>query len=128
MSTLRPSLDLTPHGPVVPLPVLLHAEHITIVRRLLRLPPRSLFPGAVRDPATFTLRLCGVSAEEEGVELARIELVKPLVGKYCDAELLFREQRLVASSSGGRGIGFGIAGSDQVRGSRCNKPIPTFGD
>eukprot|EP00903_Cladosiphon_okamuranus_P016891 g15573.t1 len=82
--------------------VLLHAEHITFPRRLLRLPPRSLLPSAGGiDAATFTLRLCGVSAAEEGVTLAREELVKPLVGWFCDAELLYREQRSGASSSRG---------------------------
>lgn len=89
------------HASCLPLcSVLLHAEHITLPRRLLRLPPRSLLPSAGGiDAATFTLRLCGVSAAEDGVMLAREELVKPLVGRYCDAELLYREQRPGASSS-----------------------------
>lgn len=74
--------------------MLLHAEHITLLRRLLRLPPRSLLPSAGGlDAASFTLRLCGISAQEEGVALAREELVKPLVECYCDAELLFQERR-----------------------------------
>ncbi|CBN74660.1 expressed unknown protein [Ectocarpus siliculosus] len=97
--------------------VLLHAEHITLPRRLLRLPPRSLLPSAGgSDAATFTLRLCGVSAESEGVLLARKELVKPLVGVYCDAELLFREQRSAASPSATSGVGFGIGATEQVSG------------
>lgn len=121
-----PTLGYDSASPRRPLAVLLHAEHITIVRRLLRLPPRSLFPGALHDPATFTLRLCGVSAEVEGVELAQKELVQPLIGKYCDAELLFREQRLVASLSDGGGIGFSIAGSGQVRWNWCEITIPTL--
>lgn len=84
----------------IPFSVLLHAEHITLPRRLLRLPPRSLLPSAGGiDAATFTLRLCGVSAAEEGIALAQEELVKPFVGRYCDAELLYREQRPRASSS-----------------------------
>ncbi|CAB1114923.1 unnamed protein product [Ectocarpus sp. CCAP 1310/34] len=97
--------------------VLLHAEHITLPRRLLRLPPRSLLPSAGgSDAATFTLRLCGVSAESEGVLLARNELVKPLVGFYCDAELLFREQRSAASPSATAGVGFGVGATEQVSG------------
>ncbi|CAM9372021.1 unnamed protein product [Ectocarpus fasciculatus] len=97
--------------------VLLHAEHITLPRRLLRLPPRSLLPSAGgSDAATFTLRLCGVSAESEGVLLARKELVKPLVGFYCDAELLFREQRSAASSGASSGAGFGVGATEQVSG------------
>ncbi|CAM9474739.1 unnamed protein product [Ectocarpus sp. 4 AP-2014] len=97
--------------------VLLHAEHITLLRRLLRLPPRSLLPSAGgSDAATFTLRLCGVSAENEGVLLARKELVKPLVGHYCDAELLFREQRSAASPSATSGVGFGVGATEQVSG------------
>lgn len=93
----------------VPLSVLLHAEHITLPRRLLRLPPRSLLPSAGGiDAATFTLRLCGVSVAEEGVMLARKELVKPLVGRYCDAELLYRERRPRGSpNSGGQVIASG---------------------
>lgn len=92
--------------------MLLHAEHITLLRRALFLKPRSLFRGATSDSAaTFTLRLCGVSAEEEGVSLASDELVKPLVGNYCDAELLFREQRVSAPAAGSSlgviGLGFG---------------------
>ncbi|CAM9973239.1 unnamed protein product, partial [Ectocarpus sp. 8 AP-2014] len=99
------------------LKVLLHAEHITLPRRLLRLPPRSLLPSAGgSDAATFTLRLCGVSAESEGVLLARKELVKPLVGGYCDAELLFREQRSAASPSATSGVGFGVGATEQVSG------------
>ncbi|CAM9294240.1 unnamed protein product [Ectocarpus sp. 13 AM-2016] len=97
--------------------VLLHAEHITLPRRLLRLPPRSLLPSAGgSDAATFTLRLCGVSAESEGILLARKELVKPLVGLYCDAELLFREQRPAASPSATSGVGFGVGATEQVSG------------
>lgn len=108
---LAPAVSLSPS-------VLLHAEHITILRRLLRLPPRSLFPSAGSDSATFTLRLCGVSAEEDGVALAREELVKPLVGRYCDAELLFREQRLgvYPGEGGGAGVGFAVNGKVKTMG------------
>ncbi|CAM9970811.1 unnamed protein product, partial [Hapterophycus canaliculatus] len=90
--------------------VFLHAEHITLPRRLLRLPPRSLLPSAGgSDAATFTMRLCGVSAEAQGLSFARKELVGPSVGCYCDAELLFREQMPEALPSasfvGGSGVG-----------------------
>ncbi|CAM9874122.1 unnamed protein product [Scytosiphon promiscuus] len=90
--------------------VLLHAEHITLPRRLLRLPPRSLPPSTGGgDAATFTIRLCGVSAAARGLALAREELVDPSIGQYCDAELLFREQTpgalQTASSVGGFGLG-----------------------
>lgn len=61
------------------------------------------------------------------MELVQKELVQPLIGKYCDAELLFREQRLVASPSGEGGVGFSIGGSGQVRGNWCDITIPTFG-
>lgn len=103
------------HPPDPSSPVLLHAEHITLPRRLLRLSPRSLLPSAGgAEAAAFTLRLCGVLAEEEGVALAREELVKPLVGRYCDAELLYREQRPGASPSSGSGAVFGIGAREQV--------------
>lgn len=103
------------HPPDPPHPVLLHAEHITLPRRLLRLSPRSLLPsGGGAEAATFTLRLCGVLAEEEGIALAREELVKPLVGRYCDAELLYREHRSGASPSPGSGAVFGIGARGQV--------------
>lgn len=42
------------------------------------------------------MRLCGVSAEQEGISRAVEELVDPSVGRYCDAELLFREEKLGA--------------------------------
>lgn len=96
-------------------PVLLHAEHITLPRRLLRLPPRSLLPNAGGiDAATFTMRLCGVSAEAEGVFLAREELMDPSIGRYCDAELLFREEIPVAnpSASSVGGLGVGVSGHE----------------
>lgn len=97
----------TPAPRPAPLSVLLHAEHITLPRRLLRLPPRSLLPSAGGvDAASFTLRLCGISAQEEGVAVAREELVKPLVGCYCDAELLFQERR-PGKSPGASSVGVG---------------------
>ena len=103
----------------LPLPlyrtVVLHAEHITLLRRILRLRPRSLFPGATTESAaSLTLRICGVSAEKEGVALARQELVRPLVRNYCDAELLFREQQPAPSAGGLGSAGFGFGGGSQV--------------
>lgn len=92
----------------------MHAEHITIFRRLLRLPPRSLpSRGGGHDNATFLLRLCGVSAEEGGVAFAREQLIKQSAGLYCDAELLFREDRPGGSPSAGGGVGIGGSSSGQ---------------
>lgn len=97
------------------LPVLLLAEHITLPRRILRLPPRSLLSSAGGiDAATFSLRLCGISAETEGISLAREELVKPLVGCYCDAELLFQEHRPGKPPGASFGVGVGVQQSEQV--------------
>lgn len=99
---------------VSPVAVLVHAEHITIFRRLLRLPPRSLPSSGGGDiNATFLLRLCGVSAEEDGVAFAREQLIKQSAGLYCDAELLFREERLDGSPGGGGGVGVGGSSSGQ---------------
>lgn len=45
-----------------------------------------------------------MSVAKEGIMLAREELVKPLVGRYCDAELLYRERRSRTSPGLGRQV------------------------
>lgn len=99
------------HPPIVSAAaVLVHAEHITIFRRLLRLPPRSLpSRGGDDSSATFLLRLCGVSAEEDGLAFAREQLIKQSAGLYCDAELLFWEER----PGDGGGVSTGVSSSGQ---------------
>ncbi|CAM9509845.1 unnamed protein product, partial [Ascophyllum nodosum] len=112
-ATTSTSTSRVRSGP--PSDVVLHAEHITLLRRILRLRPRSLFPGATTESAaSLTLRMCGVSVEKEGAALARQELVRPLVGNYCDAELLFREQQLAPPAGGLGSAGFGFGGGSQA--------------
>lgn len=100
-------------SPVEICSVFLQAEHITLPRRLLRLPARSLLVGRAtwkrggRDPVaadTLILRLCGVEATAQGIAEARGALTRstPAV-QYCDAELVFQEKRRLLVA--GTGVG-----------------------
>ena len=59
------------------------------------------------------LRMCGVSAEEDGFAFAREQLINQSAGLYCDAELLFREEMAGGSPDESGGVGAVVASSGQ---------------
>jgi hypothetical protein len=76
------------------LQVLLRAEHVTPVRRLLRLPPRSLITGpqglTTHSSELLPVKLRGVGLTVQGVVWARELLLRP--GAIATVELLYRER------------------------------------
>jgi hypothetical protein len=76
------------------LQVLLRAEHVAPVRRLLRLPPRTLIAGpqglATHSSELLPVKLRGVGLTVQGVAWARELLLQP--GAIATVELLYRER------------------------------------
>ncbi|CAM9158759.1 unnamed protein product [Choristocarpus tenellus] len=78
--------------------VVLFAEHITFLRRLFRLSPRSLLlREGLREQNMIAIRLCGISANSEGLRWIEEELVRPFQAQYAYAEFLLREDRILGS-------------------------------
>eukprot|EP00953_Heterococcus_sp_UTEX-ZZ885_P018804 10506-Heterococcus_DN1.PRE.1 len=93
------TLPASPVAPVSTQEVLLRAEHVTPVRRLLRLPPRSLIAGpqglTTHSSELLPVKLRGVGLTVQGVVWARKLLLRP----EAIATVLHQQSDAATSSS-----------------------------